>query len=89
MRVFLRCSSGCARGSAPTLTWRPYCTFAVTEAFAFRLSVQVFELPEHAPLQVALRPFDTVSVTAVPLLNDADPLLPTATLMPAGLDVIV
>ncbi len=42
---------------------------------------------EHAPDQIASRPFDTVSVIDVPLANDADPVLPTATLMPAGLDV--
>jgi len=52
--------------------------------------VQLFALPpplEHAPDQIASRPFDTVSVIAVPVVNDAEPLLPTATLMPAGLDV--
>jgi len=42
---------------------------------------------EHAPDQIASRPFDTVSAIDVPLANDADPVLPTATLMPAGLDV--
>jgi hypothetical protein len=30
----------------------------------------------------------TVSVIAVPVANDAEPLLPTLTLMPAGLDVM-
>ena len=44
---------------------------------------------EHAPDQIASRPFETLSVIAVPAVNDADPLLPTETLMPAGLEVIL
>jgi hypothetical protein len=43
---------------------------------------------EQAPDQIALRPFETVRVIADPLVNDADPVLPTDTLMPAGVDVI-
>ena len=42
---------------------------------------------EQAPDQIASRPFVTLNVIAVPVANDADPLLPTATLMPAGVDV--
>lgn len=42
---------------------------------------------EQAPDQIASRPFDTLSVIDVPVANDADPVLPTATLIPAGLDV--
>jgi hypothetical protein len=42
---------------------------------------------EHAPDQIASRPFDTLNVIDVPVVNDADPVLPTATLIPAGLDV--
>ena len=42
---------------------------------------------EQAPDQTASRPFETLSVRAVPMANDADPVPPTATLMPAGLDV--
>ena len=42
---------------------------------------------EHAPDQMASRPFDTASVIDVPVANDADPLLPTLTLIPVGLDV--
>ena len=42
---------------------------------------------EHAPDQIASRPLVTLSVIDVPVENDADPLLPTATLIPAGLDV--
>ena len=43
---------------------------------------------EQAPDHMASRPFVTESVIAVPLVNDADPDLPTATLMPVGLEVI-
>ena len=51
---------------------RSYWTFAVTDEFAFNVSVQVFVLApplEHAPLQIASRPFVTLSVTAVPGAN--------------------
>jgi len=63
----------------------------VTDAAAFSVNVQLFVFApplEHVPDQIASRPFDTVSVIEVPTLNDADPLLPVATLMPAGADVI-
>jgi hypothetical protein len=63
---------------------------AVTEAFAFSVNVQVFVLfppLEHAPDQIASRPLLTVNVIDAPALNAADPLDPTETLMPAGLDV--
>ena len=43
---------------------------------------------EQAPDQMALRPFVTLSVIEVLEANDAEPLLPVATLMPAGLEVI-
>ena len=42
---------------------------------------------EQAPDQIAERPLVTDKVTDVPMLNEADPLLPVATLMPAGLEV--
>jgi hypothetical protein len=42
----------------------------------------------HAPDQMASRPFDTLIVIEVPLANDAEPLLPVATLIPAGDEVI-
>jgi hypothetical protein len=42
---------------------------------------------EQAPDQIASRPFVTLKVIDVPTLNDADPVLPTFTLIPAGLDV--
>lgn len=41
---------------------------------------------EHAPLQIASRPLVTLSVTAVPGANCADPVLPVATLRPAGFE---
>jgi hypothetical protein len=43
---------------------------------------------EHAPDQIASRPFETLSVIEVPVVNDAEPVLPTATLIPAGVDVM-
>ena len=64
--------------------------FADTVAAPLIVNVQVVRvLPrlEHAPDQIASRPLETVSVIEVPVVNDADPELPTATLMPAGLDV--
>jgi hypothetical protein len=63
---------------------------AVTVAFPFRVKVQVLVLLpplEHAPDQMTSRPFVALSVIAVPVVKVAEPLLPTATLMPAGLDV--
>ena len=55
------------------------------------VNVHVFlllPLLEHAPDQIASRPFETVRVMDVPVVNDADPVLPTATLIPAGLEVM-
>jgi hypothetical protein len=54
------------------------------------VNVHVFALPpplEQAPDQIASRPFVTLNVTDAPVLKEADPVLPTLTLMPAGLDV--
>ena len=62
----------------------------MTAAFAFNVNVQVFVLfppLEHAPDQMTSRLFVALSVIVVPAPNDADPLLPTATLMPAGFEV--
>ena len=42
---------------------------------------------EQAPDQIASRPLVTLSVIAVFGANGADPVLPTLTLIPAGLDV--
>jgi hypothetical protein len=54
------------------------------------VNVQVFTLLpplEHAPDQIASRPLVTLSVIDVPVLNVAEPVLPTATLIPAGLEL--
>jgi hypothetical protein len=62
----------------------------VTDTALVTVSVQLvvlFPPLEHAPDQIALRPLVTLSVTRVPDANDADPLLPVATLTPAGADV--
>jgi hypothetical protein len=67
-----------------------YCTLAVTEALPFNVNVQVFVLLpplEQAPDQMTSRSFVARSVIAVPTVNDAEPLLPTETLMPAGVEV--
>jgi hypothetical protein len=62
----------------------------VTDAAPAIVTVHVFVfLPplEQAPDQIASRPFETLSVTDVPVVNDAAPDAPTGTLMPAGFDV--
>ena len=46
-------------------------------------------LLEHAPDQIASRPFETLSVIDVPVANDADPVLPTATRSPEGVELTV
>ena len=64
--------------------------FAVTAAFALSVNVQVFALLpplEQAPDQMASRPLVALSVIEVPVLNDAEPVVPTLTLMPAGVEV--
>jgi hypothetical protein len=63
---------------------------AVTEALPFSANVQVFVLfppLEHAPDQMTSRLFVALSVIVVPVANEAEPLLPTLTLMPAGFEV--
>ena len=77
-------------GSVESVSGPIYCTLAVTDALAFSAKVHVLVLLpplEQAPDQIASRPFVTLSVIEVPTLNDADPLVPTLTLIPAGLDV--
>ena len=62
----------------------------MTVAVPANVNVQFFALfppLEQAPDQMAARPFETVSVIAVPVVNDADPVLPTATLIPTGVEV--
>ncbi len=70
----------------------PHCTFALTDAAPDSVSVQLFVLfppLEQAPDQIASRPFETESVIAVPVVNEADPVLPTATAIPDGLELTV
>jgi hypothetical protein len=67
-----------------------HCTFAVTDASPDSVNVQVralFPPLEHAPVQIASRPLVTLSVIDVPAANEAEPVAPTLTLIPAGLDV--
>jgi hypothetical protein len=62
---------------------------AATDEFAFNVSLQVLVLApplEQAPLQITSRPLATLSVTTVPGANCAEPVLPVATLNPAGED---
>ena len=70
---------------------KPHCTLAVIVAFPSSVNVQVFVLfppLEHVPDQMTSRSFVALSVIAVPVAKVAEPLLPTATLIPAGLEVI-
>jgi hypothetical protein len=63
----------------------------VTEAFALSVNVQVwvFAPPlEQAPDQSTSRLLLALSVRLVPVAKLAEPVLPTETLIPAGLDRI-
>jgi hypothetical protein len=54
------------------------------------VNVHVFVLfppLEHVPGQIASRSLLTLKRTAVPAVNDAEPLLRTETLIPAGVEV--
>ena len=67
----------------------PYCTFPVTEALPVMVNVQVAVLLpplEHAPDQMASRPLLTLKVIELLVAKPDDCVLPTATLMPTGLD---
>lgn len=62
----------------------------MTVALALMVNVQVlvlFPLLEHAPDHTTSRPLVALRVIVVPVANDAEPLLPTVTLMPTGLEV--
>ena len=66
-------------------------TLALTVALAFAVNVQLLVLLpplEQAPDQMASRPLETRNVIEVPVGNEAVPLLPTLTLMPAGVEVM-
>jgi len=63
---------------------------ALTEALPVTVNRHVFTLfpaLEQAPDQIAPRPLEMVSVIEVPVANVAEPVLPTATLIPAGVEV--
>jgi hypothetical protein len=63
---------------------------AVTATLPVNVNLQVFALfppLEHPPDQMASLPFVTLSVIDVPVVNEADAVLPTGTLIPAGLEV--
>jgi hypothetical protein len=63
---------------------------ALTEAAPVRVNVHVLALLpplEQAPDQITSRVFVALSVIEVPVVNVAEPVLPTATLIPAGLEV--
>jgi len=65
-------------------------TLAVTAAGPDSVKVHFLALLpplEHAPDQMAERPFETVKVRTVPVAKVAEPLLPVATLIPAGLEL--
>ena len=69
-----------------------HCTFADTADAAdnVKVHVLVFSPPlEQAPDQMASRPLDTRNVIELPTVNVAVPLLPVATLMPAGVETTV
>ena len=69
-----------------------YCTLAVTVAFPFSVKVQalvLFPPLEHAPDQIADLPPETERVMLVPDAKDDCAELPTATWIPAGLEVTV
>src|SRR3989442_13207733 len=63
-----------------------YCTLALTEAAPVRVNVHVFALLplEQAPDQITSRVLEALSVIEVPVVNVAEPVLPTVTLIPAG-----
>jgi hypothetical protein len=59
-------------------------------AFPLRVNEQVLVLfppLEHAPDHTTSRPFVALSVIAVPVVKVAEPLAPTATLIPPGDEV--
>jgi hypothetical protein len=62
----------------------------VTVTVPVNVNVQLFVLfppLEQAPDQTASRPLETLNVICALVANVADPLLPTATLIPVGLEV--
>ena len=85
-----RLASSNETSSNQQLATSNYWTFALTDAAPLSVNVHVLRLLpplEHAPDQMASLPFETVSLIEVPVVNDAEPELPTATLMPVGVEV--
>jgi hypothetical protein len=82
-----------ARGArALTGDGRPYCTFTLTAADEATVNAHVFTFwpaEEQTPEKIASRPPPTVSVTRVPVANDALPEPPVTTERPAGLELTV
>ena len=63
---------------------------ALTEALPRMVNVHEFTLLpplEQAPDQITSRVLEALSVIEVPVVNVAEPVLPTVTLIPAGLEV--
>jgi len=63
---------------------------ALTDALPVTVNVHVFVLfppLEQEPDQITSRVFDALSVIEVPVVKVAEPVLPTATLIPTGLEV--
>src|SRR5437667_9093430 len=78
---------GPSRGAA-----RAYWTLAVSEPAAFRMKVQVGVLAPpllHTPDQITDRPLVTPSLMLVPTGKVAEPVDPTRTLSPAGVEETV
>src|SRR5207237_4872092 len=80
----------------PAAAWRAahgdYWTFAVSEASAFKVKVQVGVLLSpllHTPDQSTDRPLVTLRVMLVPGAKGAERVVPTATLRPAGVEETV
>ena len=70
-------------------TWTHW-TLAVTVAVPVSVNEQDFALApplEQAPEKIASRLFDTLSVTTVPVANDAAAVPPATASMPTGLEV--
>src|SRR5215467_14569553 len=80
-----------AMGAVASSVRRPcYWTLALTEAAPVRVDVHVFVLfppLEQAPDQITSRVLVALSVIDVPIVTVAELVVPTATLIPAGLEV--
>src|SRR5262245_15955725 len=80
-----------AMGAVASSVRRPcYWTSALTEAAPVRVDVHVFVLfppLEQAPEQITSRVLVALSVIDVPIVTVAELVVPTATLIPAGLEV--